>query len=189
MISSLRSLLTKWKLKYKSRNIRPIVAHDYDIKLLQKAKGKFWPGWVQLRQMRRVLSSAEKWVIKIAFLFLLFGFFWLGSNWVKAHRIVVPAAGGIVTEAVVGSPQFINPIFSLNNDVDADISRLVYSGLVRYDAKNRLVPDLAAKYTVSPDKKVYTFNLRQDAFWIEYFLLHQFPADFPVFWRFPCRHP
>jgi len=79
--------------------------------------------------------------------------------------VQVPVAGGRFTEAVVGSPQFINPIFSSTNDVDSDIARLVFSGLMRYDEKHRLVPDLAVKYDVSDDKKTYIFELRHDIFW------------------------
>lgn len=165
MFFSLRSQLSKWKNKWHNRNTQPIVAPYYDFKLLQKARGRFWPRWRQLKEMRHILSPQEKWVMKISILFLAAGVFWAGSNWVGAHRVVGPAVGGTLTEAVVGSPQFVNPIFSSTNDVDADISRLVYSGLMRYDEKNRLLPDLAVKYSISPDNKTYTFSLRQDVYW------------------------
>lgn len=42
----------------------------------------------------------------------------------------------------------------------------VYNGLVKYDsATNKIVPDLAESWTVSPDAKVYTFKLRQGVTW------------------------
>jgi len=156
-------------LKLKNRLLRkqgqPLIPHHYDVRLLQQVKGRFWPRWHQLIQINRVLSSGEKKIFNIAFLVLLIGLFWGGSSWVKAHRIEAPTFGGTVTEAVVGSPQFINPIFAVTNDVDVDISRLVFSGLMRYDEKNRLVPDLAVRYTLSSDKKNYTFELRRDVVW------------------------
>ena len=77
----------------------------------------------------------------------------------------IPAVGGQYTEAVVGSPEFINPIFAPLNDVDQDIARLVYSGLLAYDEHQNLVSDLAERYEESEDKKVYTFFLRQGVVW------------------------
>ncbi|KKQ27945.1 MAG: Extracellular solute-binding protein [Candidatus Magasanikbacteria bacterium GW2011_GWC2_37_14] len=161
--------MKEFLLKIKNRLFRyrsqPIAPHHYDVRLLQQVKGRFWPRWHQLTQINRVLSSFEKKLFKLAFFVLLIGLFWVGSSWVKAHRIQAPAIGGTVTEAVVGSPQFINPIFAISNDVDMDISRLVFSGLMRYDEKNKLVPNLTVKYNLSADKKVYTFELRRDVLW------------------------
>jgi oligopeptide transport system substrate-binding protein len=39
----------------------------------------------------------------------------------------------------------------------------IYSGLVRIDKDLKVVPDLAEKWTVSADRKTYTFTLRQNA--------------------------
>jgi oligopeptide transport system substrate-binding protein len=39
----------------------------------------------------------------------------------------------------------------------------IYSGLVRLDDKLQVVPDLAQSWTVSPDRRTYTFTLRSDA--------------------------
>jgi peptide/nickel transport system substrate-binding protein len=77
----------------------------------------------------------------------------------------VPAIGGKYIEAVVGSPQRINPLFVSVNEADQDIARLVYSGLMRTDEKQNLIPDLAVSYEISEDKKVYTFTLRNDVLW------------------------
>ena len=38
----------------------------------------------------------------------------------------------------------------------------VYEGLVKQDASGAIVPDLATDWSVSPDQKTYTFNLRKD---------------------------
>jgi peptide/nickel transport system substrate-binding protein len=103
--------------------------------------------------------------MRLAYLVLVIGLLWLGVNFVQTHRVQAPTVGGRYVEAVVGSPQYINPIFASTNDVDTDITRLVFSGLMRYDEKNNLVPDLAEKFEVSADKKVYIFTLRQNVFW------------------------
>ncbi|PIT86958.1 MAG: hypothetical protein COU33_00285, partial [Candidatus Magasanikbacteria bacterium CG10_big_fil_rev_8_21_14_0_10_43_6] len=51
------------------------------------------------------------------------------------------------------------------NDVDVDLARLLYSGLMRFDGDQQLVPDLAISSSLSDDKKTYTFALRQDVTW------------------------
>jgi len=43
--------------------------------------------------------------------------------------------------------------------------RLVYSGLVRYDKNGEIIPDLVEGYTIDAEKKVYTFELRDDIYW------------------------
>jgi len=66
---------------------------------------------------------------------------------------------------MVGAPRLINPLFAALNEADADLSRLVYSGLLRYDREQRLVPDLAVGYEIGPDKKQYTFKLKEAVVW------------------------
>ncbi len=77
----------------------------------------------------------------------------------------VPARGGSYTEGLIGAPQFVNPLYASGNDVDQDLVRLIYSGLMKWDPSAGLIPDLAESYTVSADEKVYTFSLRNDATW------------------------
>src|SRR3990167_361998 len=77
----------------------------------------------------------------------------------NALLVEAPARGGSLTEGVVGSPRFINPVLALS-DADRDLTALVYSGLLRATPEGGYVPDLANSYTVSPDGKTYTFTLR-----------------------------
>ena len=46
---------------------------------------------------------------------------------------LVPASGGTLVEALVGQPQYLNPLLSQNNPVDRDICALVFEGLTRHD--------------------------------------------------------
>ncbi len=74
----------------------------------------------------------------------------------------VPASGGSFSEAIVGTPRFINPLLALT-DSDRDLVMLTYSGLMRATGDGLLVPDLAKSYSVSKDGKTYTFILKDDA--------------------------
>jgi peptide/nickel transport system substrate-binding protein len=78
---------------------------------------------------------------------------------------LVPASGGTLVEALVGQPQYLNPLLSQNNPVDRDICALVFEGLTRYDEHGQLVPALASGWNISGDGLVYTFWLRQDVRW------------------------
>ncbi|HEV7121637.1 MAG TPA: peptide ABC transporter substrate-binding protein [Candidatus Paceibacterota bacterium] len=80
----------------------------------------------------------------------------------RRFLIAVPAYGGSLTEGVVGSPRFVNPILAIS-DTDRDVTALTYAGLMGHDGTGKLVPVLAQSYTVSPDGKTYTFTLRDGA--------------------------
>ncbi len=75
--------------------------------------------------------------------------------------VKVPAHGGTLSEGIIGTPRFINPILALS-DSDRDISHLVYSGLLRTTENGQYIPDLAESYSVSPDGKTYTATLRKN---------------------------
>ncbi len=73
-----------------------------------------------------------------------------------------PAFGGSLTEGVVGTPRFVNPLLALS-DSERDLTMLIYSGLLKATAEGALVPDLALRYELSTDGLSYTFFLRPDA--------------------------
>ncbi len=73
-----------------------------------------------------------------------------------------PARGGSLTEGIVGSPRFINPILALS-DADRDLTALVYSGLLRATPEGEYLPDLASSYERSADGLTYTAVLREEA--------------------------
>jgi peptide/nickel transport system substrate-binding protein len=76
-----------------------------------------------------------------------------------------PAAGGIYTEALIGDPSRFNPLLDWNNQPDRDVNRLLFSGLMRFDARGLPVPDLAESWGVSQDGTIYNVALRPNAVW------------------------
>lgn len=79
----------------------------------------------------------------------------------NSFLVDVPLSGGTVTEGVMGTPRFINPVLAVA-DVEKDINALVYSGLMKKDGIGNIIPDLADSFTVSPDGLIYTFTLKQN---------------------------
>lgn len=78
----------------------------------------------------------------------------------KIYGVSIPVQGGSYTEGMIGTPRFINPVLAKTN-TDKDLARLVYSGLMR-ETQGKLINDLAESYTVSADKKTYTFTLKNN---------------------------
>jgi peptide/nickel transport system substrate-binding protein len=69
------------------------------------------------------------------------------------------------TEAVVGAPSRVNPLFAHLNDADRDLTSLVFSGLTRLSADGSVLPDLAQTWEVSEDARTVTFHLRPGVTW------------------------
>ena len=160
------------KLKSKEFKIKEKLArkklkkfHEHDEKLVQKlASSKKLPSKRQLNYISKFLSKPERLIIRILSGIILIAVFSLLFNVYWNNSKIIPAQGGTYTEGLVGSPRYINPLFSRASDVDLDISTLVYSGLFKYTDQG-LTKDLLDSYQLSNDQLVYTFNLRQDIKW------------------------
>jgi peptide/nickel transport system substrate-binding protein len=90
---------------------------------------------------------------------------------------IAPAVGGTYVEGVTGTPQYLDPVIAAT-DVDQDISRLVFSGLTRFDRGGAIVADLASTFRTESDGKVWTFEIRPDALWHDG---HEVSADDVVY--------
>ena len=77
----------------------------------------------------------------------------------KSFMVNVPLQGGSITEGIVGTPRFVNPVLAFS-DADNDLVSLIYSGLMRKNTDGTLTPDLVSKYETSKDGLTYTFTLR-----------------------------
>jgi peptide/nickel transport system substrate-binding protein len=86
-------------------------------------------------------------------------------QYIQNHTVLVAQAGGTYREAAVGQPRYLNPILASANDLDVDITQLVYSGLFRYTEGLKLTNDLAESFEVSADQTEYTITLRPNVSW------------------------
>ena len=83
------------------------------------------------------------------------------SNINNKFLVEIPDNGGTLTEGLIGTPRFINPVIA-NSNIDKDISSLIYSGLTKINQNNEVIPDLADRYEISDDGLIYDFYLRSD---------------------------
>lgn len=112
-----------------------------------------------------VLGSREKKIIPLlVILAIVSGVVWQQASW-RDSTVAAPAAGGIWNEGLIGEPRYLNPILAQTNDVDRDMTQLLFSSLLRHDAQGNIVPDLASSYEISEDGKTYTFTLRENLRW------------------------
>ncbi len=109
-----------------------------------------------------------RWQLLIIFLTgLVVGILLLGEQPEPASPLATtePVQGGVYTEALVGSIMRLNPLLSLYNQPDRDISRLLFSGILRFDGAGSPQADLADTWGASQDGTLYNITLKEDATW------------------------
>ena len=111
------------------------------------------------------MGRSIRWQALIAFLGIVLLAAILASTAREFTSLIVPAKGGVYTEAVVGVPQTINPLLSFGNELDRDLTGLIFQGLVDLNERGEPVPGLAERWEISPDQKDYTFTLRPGVRW------------------------
>lgn len=108
-----------------------------------------------------------RWQILLAVLCILLVFSILSFQVQTASlcTTIVPAAGGVLAEGVVGAPQRLNPLLADGNPVERELNQLIFDGLTAVDESGQIVPALAESWSVSEDGRVVTFTLHDDIFW------------------------
>lgn len=157
---SSEKLRARYKFYRKSKDYKL-----FDKKLIFSLSGKTIPGWSQLKLVGRFLSPKERLAISIFSLIVLVSASYLLESYYLKHRVYNPAYGGTYIEGLIGAPRFINPLYGSTSDVDMDISKLLFSGLVKNDPEKGFVNDLAYSYEISDDQKIYTFKLKENLKW------------------------
>lgn len=77
----------------------------------------------------------------------------------------VPASGGTYTEGVTRAAERMNPLFAGANQTDADVSSLVFSGLIRLGPDGTPQPELAERWEITGNGQSYVFHLRRGVAW------------------------
>jgi peptide/nickel transport system substrate-binding protein len=124
-----------------------------------------WPTRQQWRYFFGILSPAESWMIRCAAFLAILGTIFLFVRFLDRHITSVPKRGGSYTEAVFGEPQYINPLLAYANDVDLDLTKLLFRGLYQTNELGEVIHDLATHEEVADDGKTYVITIRQDAVW------------------------
>lgn len=137
----------------------------FDLKLLRHIKSNTFPSWSQFKYLGSFLNKTEKKVVLSAAGVLLITLVSWSIYAIATHSLLTPKVGGEYSEALIGQPKYINPLFASTNDVDADLSALMYSGLFKYNNNKQLTPDLAEKFVIGSDQKIYDIELKKNLKW------------------------
>jgi peptide/nickel transport system substrate-binding protein len=80
------------------------------------------------------------------------------------YHVLRPVPGGLYNEGMIGTFTTANPLYATGT-ADAAVSRLVFSGLFKYDNNNNLVGDLAKDWTLSDNQTRYVVHLKKGIKW------------------------
>jgi peptide/nickel transport system substrate-binding protein len=161
----LRTIKLSLKKLLSTKESKSKIGENLDEKLVFSLASSRIPTLRQLRYIGRLLSKREILIIRLLLIFILLNLIFLGARFYFVHLKLYPKEGGEYQEGLIGQPQYINPIYASINEVDADLTKLIFSGLLKYDKNQRLVPDLASSWSLSEDEKTYTFFLRKNVKW------------------------
>jgi peptide/nickel transport system substrate-binding protein len=116
----------------------------------------------RMSRLGRVRRFIATWV---ALIVLLFGGLFIQIRKLQSYYLTdQPAPGGIYSEGILGSFTNANPIYAVGS-VDSSVSRLVFSGLFKFNDQNQLIGDLAKAYTVDERGITYTVTLKDNLVW------------------------
>ncbi len=80
------------------------------------------------------------------------------------YQTVQARLGGTYTEGIIGTFTNASPLYA-SSGLDSSVSKLVFSGLLKYDANNKLTGDLADSWTIDPTELIYTVKLKPNLQW------------------------
>jgi len=121
--------------------------------------------WTIVAKTFRALGPWEKKIVFVLAAIMIISSFRLAYNFWIDHTAPAPDRGGTLTEGVIGTPRYINPILAQTNEVDLDLTRLIFSSLFAAGPNGELNPDLVKEYSLSDDKKTYTIKIKGDVRW------------------------
>lgn len=161
----LRYSLNFQKLKIKFRNLE---AEDFQRAYI-----------ILSRRLYRIIHLRNLVVFCLVFIIVMVSMFVSSFKDLEAYyNKDKPLSGGTYTEGKMGKFLRLNPIYSQTNQNDEDAVNLIFSGLTKNKDGKSLEPDLASGWSLSEDRKTYTFDIREGVKWHDG---ENFSADDVVF--------
>lgn len=118
-----------------------------------------------IRRFSRLVSVRRfvtLWTLLFVLLFFATGFQLRALG--KYYQVLKPVPGGLYNEGIIGTFTNANPLYA-SGAADTAVSRLVFSGLFRYDNQNKLAGDLALDWKPGRTADQYIVRLKTDIKW------------------------
>ncbi len=151
-----RATKLRWRRRFRRSQQR---VENLGVQAEEGLERHFFGRLNKLVGIRRFVVS---WVLLLSF--LAFGVVLQNRVLSSSYQVVGPVPGGIYNEGVLGTFTNANPLYATGS-VDAAVSHLIFSGLMKYDSNNHLVGDLASSVTSDDRAEVYTATLRPNIYW------------------------
>lgn len=122
------------------------------------------PNLKQSRFFLKTLNKKERSIFLIVLVFFFISFISGSAIFYFKNTQLIPTSGGKYIEGIIGSPRFLNPIYSSANDVDRDITSLLFSGLMKYDSESeKMIPNIVE--SIEKDGRFFTITLKNNLRW------------------------
>ena len=154
--------------------------------LWRRSLERFLPTRDQFRHLPKLLSGGERLAVLVLCIIALGGLVAAPISAYYHFTVETPDYGGSFTEGMVGAPKYVNPLLAQTSDVDRDLSKIIYAGLMKYDNQGNLSYDLTESYEISGDGLTYTFKLKDNLKWHDG---HLITADDVVFTILIAQNP
>jgi peptide/nickel transport system substrate-binding protein len=116
----------------------------------------------ELNRVYRSLSPEKVLAFSILIITSIAFFFAALVVFNKRFLIIKPTYGGNLTEGIIGTPRFINPVLA-SSEQDKDLTALVFAGITKRDKDGSIVLDMAESVVESEDGLRYTVVLKNTA--------------------------
>jgi ABC-type transport system substrate-binding protein len=115
-----------------------------------------------LKSYLESFSRLEKFIATILIYAMTFSSLGLAYDYYKTATKLVNIPGGVYTEGIVGSVEYLDPI-NAKNSLEKELSHLIYRGLLKYNPLSEdFEPDIATSYEISEDGLKYSFRIKSD---------------------------
>lgn len=151
-----RATKLRWRRRYRRQRLQ---VEEAGVQAEAQIEKHFFKRLSRLAMVRRFMVS---WLLLLILLTVgsVVQLLALGRH----YQTLAPAPGGAFTEGIIGMFTGANPLYA-TSAADSAVSKLVFSGLMKYDQNNKLVGDLAESYKVDNRAVRYEVTLRPDLRW------------------------
>ena len=151
-----RAVKLRWRRRFRRSRV---AVEDFGVQTEESLERHLFRRLSRVYSVRRFILA---WIILIGL--MITGVVLQTRGLSSYYQRLSPVPGGTYTEGIVGSFTNANPIYA-SGGVDRAVSRLIFSGLLKYDDSNNLVGDLAENWAVDPSELRYTVRLRPNLRW------------------------
>lgn len=113
---------------------------------------------------KRYSSRKTPLIVTAGFLVLVFWAMLAAASARSLAATDTPCSGDALVTASIGEPSNLIPFFA-SDSASAEISRLIFNGLLKYDKNLNLTGDLAETYEIKDGGLKILFHLRKNARW------------------------